>query len=245
MTKINILAIGAHPDDVELGCGGTLFKHSAMGYTTGAVDLTQGELGTKGSMEIRLKEAEAAAEVLGLSVRENLKLPDGFFQNSNEEKLKLVRALRTYQPDIVLGNAYYDRHPDHGRAAQLIFEACFLSGLPKVETKLNGQKQEPWRPRALYHYIQSLHLKPDFIVDISDYWTLRMKAIHCYPSQFNNTPESAGTYVSNPDFLRMEEGRCTDFGHSIGVRYGEGFTVRRVLGIDNLMSIVTGPGATR
>ncbi|PGH37222.1 MAG: bacillithiol biosynthesis deacetylase BshB1 [Candidatus Nephrothrix sp. EaCA] len=240
MTKIHLLAVGAHPDDVELGCGGTLLKHASMGYSIGIVDLTQGELGTNGSIELRQKEAGHAAAVLGLAVRENLKLQDGFFQHTNEEKLKLVRALRKYQPDVVLGNAYYDRHPDHGRACQLIFEACFLSGLPKVETEADGKKQAPWRPKALYHYIQSLRLKPDFIVDISDFWEQRMKAIHCYSSQFlNSSAGGADTYISNPSFLQMTEGRAADFGHSIGVRYGEGFTVRRVLGIDNLMNIVS------
>lgn len=239
MTKVHLLAIGAHPDDIELGCGGTLLKHAAMGYSIGVVDLTQGELGTNGSIELRQKEADAAAVVLGLSFRENLKMADGFFQNSHQEKLKVVCALRKYQPEIVLGNTHYDRHPDHSRASQLIFEACFLSGLPKVETTVDGKKQEPWRPKALYHYIQSLHLKPDFIVDISAFWEQRLKAIHCYPSQFlNQSKNSPDTYISDPSFLRMIEARCTDFGHSIGVRYGEGFTVRRVLGIDNLMNVV-------
>jgi bacillithiol biosynthesis deacetylase BshB1 len=237
--KLDLLVLASHPDDAELGCGGTIAKHISLGHNVGIIDFTRGELGTRGTPETRDKEAVDSAAILGVSVRANLKFRDGYFINDENHQLVLVRQLRKYQPDIVIANAVYDRHPDHGRAAGLSFESCFLSGLAKVATDLDGKPQTPWRPRALYHYIQSQMLKPDFIVDVSDHWDKKMQAVRAYKTQFydpgSNEPQ---TYISNPRFMQMIEARGIELGHSIGVRYGEGFTVRRTVGIGSLYDLI-------
>jgi len=238
--KLDILVLAAHPDDAELGAGGTIAKHASMGYRVGIVDLTRGELGTRGTPETREQEAGAAARLLGVSVRQNLELPDGFFQNTPDSQKLVIRAIRTFQPRIVLANAIFDRHVDHGKGASLAFDACFLSGLVKIETKDEaGNSQKPWRPEVVYHYIQSQLIEPDLIVDVSEHWEVKMKAIHAFKSQFfdprSSEPE---TYISKPGFLRMIESRGVEFGHAIGTTYGEGFTVRRYPGVKNLMDLI-------
>lgn len=237
--KLDILVLAAHPDDAELGCGGTILRHVALGHKVGVVDFTQGELGTRGTVETREQEAAASAKILGLSVRENLKLRDGFFKNDEEHQLKVIRAIRTYQPDVVLANAIYDRHSDHGRAAQLAADACFLSGLTKINTTdEKGNKQEAWRPKVVYHYIQSLFIEPDFVFDITPHWEKKLDAIRAFKTQFfdpnSSEPE---TYISSPNFLRMIESRAVELGHAIGARYGEGFTVQRYPGVKNLLDL--------
>jgi len=237
--KLDILVLAAHPDDAELGCGGTIAKHVSLGHKVGVVDFTQGELGTRGTPETRAQEAAASAAVLGLSARENLGLRDGFFQNNPEDQLRVVRAIRHYKPEIVIANALQDRHPDHGKGASLAYDACFLAGLVKVETIDNeGHVQEPWRPRVVYHYIQSEYLQPDIIVDISDFWEKKMEAIRAFKTQFHN-PDSdePDTYISSPAFLKVLEARAFDLGHQIGARYGEGFQVRRIPGVHNLFDL--------
>jgi bacillithiol biosynthesis deacetylase BshB1 len=237
--KLDILVLAAHPDDAELGCGGTMAKHISLGQKVGIVDFTRGELGTRGTPETRAKEAADSAKLLGVSVRENLNLRDGFFQNSEGDKLAVVKAIRKYQPAIVLANAVTDRHPDHGRGAQLAYESCFLSGLVNVETIDNGKKQQPWRPANLYHFIQSEFVTPDFIVDISGFWETKMKAILAFKTQFYDPASSEPeTYISSPSFLKKIEARALDFGHAIGVSHGEGFTVRRFIGVQNLNSLL-------
>lgn len=237
--KLDILVLASHPDDAELGCGGTIAKHVSLGFKVGIVDFTKGELGTRGTPELRIKEASDAARVLGVAVRENLSLKDGFFRNSEEDILSVVGAIRKYQPDIVLANALRDRHPDHGKGADLAFEASFLSGLAKIETSDGGISQKPWRPRHVFHYMQSEFIEPDFIVDISDFWKVKMNAIRLFKSQFYD-PESKEpeTYISDPGFLKKLEARAIDLGHSIGVKYGEGFNVRRYLGVKNLNDLL-------
>ncbi len=236
--KLDILAFAAHPDDTELSCAGALAVHIKNGKKAGVVDLTRGELGTRGTPEIRDKEARDSADVLGLSVRDNLELNDGFFQNSKENQLKLIESIRKYRPEIVLLNAPSDRHPDHGRAAQLELDACFLAGLAKIETKVDGVSQEAWRPKATYHYIQSNFLMPDFVVDVTEGWELKQKAIACFKSQFfdpeSNEPQ---TYISSPDFMKLIDSRAQDLGHSIGTKYGEGFIKVRNIGISDFFDL--------
>ncbi|RKR82597.1 bacillithiol biosynthesis deacetylase BshB1 [Mucilaginibacter gracilis] len=239
MQKLDILVIAVHPDDAELGCSGTLLKHVALGHKVGMVDLTQGELGSRGSAEIRLQEATQAAEILGLSARENLQLADGFFKNDKEHQLKVIAAIRKYQPDIVITNAYYDRHPDHGRACELVTDSVFLSGLRKIETYEDGQLQKEWRPNLLLHFIQDQYIKPDFIVDITAHWDKKIECIRAYGSQFYNPEwkEEHQTYISGQDFYPIVEGRAREFGKVIGARFGEGFLSKRILGVDNLMNL--------
>ncbi|HMJ68158.1 MAG TPA: bacillithiol biosynthesis deacetylase BshB1 [Cyclobacteriaceae bacterium] len=236
--KLDILVLAAHPDDAELGCGGTILKHVAMGLKVGVVDLTKGELGTRGTPEIRAKEAADSAKILGLSVRENLGLPDGFFKNEHEHQLEVVKAIRKFQPDVVLANARYDRHPDHGRGSELAFEACFLAGLLKVSTTSDGKEQQLWRPKVLYHYIQSQFIAPDFVVDVTDHWEKKMESIRAFRTQFydpsNKEPD---TYISNPGFMKLLESRGNELGHAIGAKYGEGFTVRRFIGVNSLYDL--------
>jgi N-acetylglucosamine malate deacetylase 1 len=238
--KLDILVLAAHPDDAELGAGGTIAKHTAAGKKVGIVDFTKGELGTRGTPENRKREAADSAKLMGISVRENLGLRDGFFQNDEQSQLAIIASIRKYQPEIVLANAVYDRHIDHGKAASLGYDACFLSGLMKIETlDDSGNKQKPWRPKAVYHYIQSLFIEPDFIVDVSDYWEVKMNAINAFKTQFFDPKSSEPeTYISKPGFLKMIEARGTEFGHAIGVRYGEGFTVRRYPGVKSLFDLV-------
>lgn len=239
MYKVDILVLAAHPDDAELGCGATLAKHVAAGKTVAIVDLTRGELGTRGTPEIRDEEAKAAAAVLGVMARENLFLRDGFFQNDPSHQMDVIRMIRKYKPEIVLANAVSDRHSDHGKAAELSADACFLSGLQKIKTHdAQGKEQDAWRPKAIYHFIQSNYLVPDFIVDVSDHWETKMKAITSYRSQFFD-PEKVEpeTFISKPGFMKMIEARGVELGHSIGVTYGEGFNVRRTPGVNSLFHL--------
>ncbi|HAL82432.1 MAG TPA: bacillithiol biosynthesis deacetylase BshB1 [Mucilaginibacter sp.] len=240
MLKLDILVISVHPDDAELGCGGTILKHIASGKKVGIVDLTQGELGTRGSAEIRIKEAAAAARILGLSVRENLGLPDGFFQNTREYQLKVIEAIRKYQPEIVITNALRDRHPDHGRANELVETSAFLSGLRKVETYFKGELQTEWRPALVLHFIQDYHIKPDFVVDVTAYWEKKIESIFAYGSQFHNPEweDEPQTYISSPDFLQGIEARAIEFGKSIRVKYAEGFTSKKILGVESLFDLL-------
>jgi bacillithiol biosynthesis deacetylase BshB1 len=238
--KLDVLVLAAHPDDAELACGGTIASLTNKGYMVGIVDLTRGEMGTRGTPELRDKESALAAEILQLTIRENLCLPDVYFQNIAEHQLKVIQAIRTYQPDIVIGNAIEDRHPDHGKGAVLINDACFLAGLARISTKnSSGELQKPHRPRLLLHMIQDRYIQPDMVVDVSPFWAIKMQAIKAYGSQFYN-PESTEpeTYISQPGFLQFIEARGREMGHHIGVQYGEGFTCARVLGVDNLMHLI-------
>jgi bacillithiol biosynthesis deacetylase BshB1 len=236
--KLDVLAIGAHPDDVELGCSGTLMKHVDLGYKVGILDLTKGELGTRGDVPARMKEAAAASKIMKVYAREILDFEDGFFVNDKHHQLELIKYIRKYRPTVVLGNARYDRHPDHGRAAKLIRDACFLSGLAKIETKLDGKVQKHHRPKSVYHYLQALHTEPDFVVDISTYYERKLKAILAYKSQFYN-PKSkeANTFISSPEFLEFVKGRATHFGVPIGAKYAEAFNVNRTPGVNNIVEL--------
>lgn len=238
--KLDILAIGAHPDDVELGCSGTLINEIKKGKKAGIIDLTQGELGTRGTVETRYQEAADAAKIMGIAVRENLKMRDGFFQNDEAHQLQLIQKLRQYQPDIVIGNILEDRHPDHGRAGNLIYDACFLSGLKQIETKDDeGNVQEKWRPRYLLHYIQDRFYEPDVIVDITDVWEQRLEAIKAYKTQFfnpgSNEPQ---TYISSPEFFESVKSRARLLGKRIGVPYAEGFLSQKSIGIRSLDALI-------
>ena len=237
--KLDILGITAHPDDVELSFGGTLLVHRENGYKTGIVDLTEGELGTRGTPEIRAQEAKDAGEILGLSARENLRLPDGFFENNKNNQLKIIEQLRRFQPRIVITNAVYDRHPDHTRGAQLVETAFFLSGLREIKTSWDGKTQDPYRPEKLYFCIQSIDREPDLIVDISGVIEKRREAIQAFKSQFfdPNSSEPA-TYISSQNFIRMLEARAIVWGQKIGVDYAEGFTTKRSIGVRNLFDLV-------
>lgn len=233
--KLHILAIGVHPDDLELGCAGTLINHIRKGQAAGILDLTQGELGTRGSGEIRLKEAQAAAQIMGLAVRENAGMRDGFFQNDEAHQLQLIGYIRKYQPDIVIANALADRHPDHGRAGKLIADACFLAGLRRIETAHEGQKQEPWRPKRVFHMIQDRFAEPAFIVDISDSFEQKMESVKAYKSQFHDAgSDEPMTYIASQDFLKNIEYRAALLGKRIGAKYGEGFLCENVPGIADL-----------
>lgn len=237
--KLDILAIGVHPDDVELGCGGTLIKHVDLGYKVGILDLTQGELGTRGNAQIRLQEAEAARNYASILIRENLGFADGFFENNKESKIRIVEIIRKYKPEIVLCNAIKDRHPDHGRAAKMCSEACFLSGLSKLRTKNNNKEQEKWRPRRVYHYIQDQYLEPDLVIDISDYLARKFEMINCFKSQFYNPDiEAEETPISSRQFIDHLRGRAIDHGRRIGVEYGEGFTSNNYIGADHFFNLV-------
>ena len=236
---IDILAIGAHPDDVELCAGGTLISHKKKGYTTGILDLTRGEMGTRGTAEIRDQEAAEAAKILGLDIRENLGFKDVYFENDEFHRIELVKRIRKYQPKIVLANAPEDRHPDHGRAARLIEDACFWAGLEKIITLDDeGEPQMPHRPEKVYHYIQSRSLAPDFYVDISDVYEQRTEAYKAYKSQLYD-PESdePETYISSSDFFSMLEARAREYGNRIGVKYAEGFITRGFLGVTDLSGL--------
>jgi bacillithiol biosynthesis deacetylase BshB1 len=239
MLKLDILVLAVHPDDAELGCGGTILKHIALGKKVGIVDLTRGELGTRGSAEIRDQEAAAAAKVLGLAVRENLAIPDGFFENAKTYQLKVIEAIRKYQPEIIITNAYRDRHPDHGRANQLVDTSAFLSGLRKIETYADGKLQEPWRADILLHFIQDEYIKPDILVDVTDHWDKKIESIYAYGSQFFNPNwgDEPATYISSPEFVQIVEARAREFGKVIQAKFAEGFTSRRILGVDNLFDL--------
>lgn len=239
--KLDILAIGVHPDDVELGCSGTLINEIKRGKKVGILDLTQGELGTRGTIETRYEEAANAAMAIGVQVRENLKMRDGFFKNDEEHQLQLITAIRKYQPDIVIGNVLHDRHPDHGRAGHLIADACFLSGLVKIETQDKGEKQDKWRPAYVLHYIQDWYHEPDLLIDITDVFEQRMKSIEAYSTQFHSSGADANgpqTYISTPDFLESVIARARMLGKRIGVKYAEGFICEKKIGIRNLDALV-------
>lgn len=237
--KLHILAVAVHPDDIELGCAGTLIKHAKKGQVVGIVDLTQGELGTRGTPEIRLQEAQDAARVMGLKVRENAGMADGFFQNDREHQLQLVTYIRKYRPEIVIANALADRHPDHGRAGRLIADACFLAGLRKIETQSDGQAQEAWRPKRVYHMIQDRFTEPAFIVDISGEQEQKMEAVKCYKSQFHDPGSNEPlTYIAKGDFLKSIEARAALLGKRIGAAYGEGFISENVPGIADLDALL-------
>jgi bacillithiol biosynthesis deacetylase BshB1 len=237
--KADILAFGVHPDDVELGCSGTIISSIAQGKKVAVVDLTQGELGTRGTAETRKTEAANAAKIMGVHARENLEMPDGFFQNDETNVRKVVTAIRKYQPEIVLCNAPEDRHPDHGRSSKLVSDAAFLSGLRKIETEFEGKQQEQWRPHYVFHYIQDRYLKPDFLFDISDTYEQKIKAVLCYTTQFNTTDASEPqTYISNPDFLEVIKARALMFGKRIGVRYAEGYLTTKMIGVKNFDAFI-------
>ena len=236
--KLDVLAFAAHPDDVEMSCGATLAKYASLGKKVGIVDFTQGQMGTRGTPELRLEEAEKSAEILKLAARENLGFEDIYFTNDIEHQLKVVEMIRKYQPDIVLANAQKDRHPDHEKAAAIVKIAVFLSGLEKLATTIEEVKQEPWRPRSVYHYIQSTMLDPDFVLDVSEFWELRNQAIYAFASQVH-VPNSGGTetFISSPEFMLMLDARGKMLGQSIGAKFGEGFKVNRNLGVTDLFSL--------
>lgn len=238
--KLDVLAIGAHPDDVELGCSGILIKEINRGKKVGIVDLTQGELGTRGTIETRYQEAAEAARIMGVHVRENLKMRDGFLINDEAHQLQLIAVLRTYQPEIVIGNILDDRHPDHGKAGKLIYDACFLSGLRQIKTlDREGKEQQKWRPKYLFHYIQDRFYEPDIIVDISDVWEKRMETVKAYRTQFHD--EQSGepqTYISSPEFMESLVSRARLLGKRIGVQFAEGLLSKKNIGIDNLDALV-------
>lgn len=237
--KLDILAFGAHPDDVELGCGGTLAKEIAMGKKVGIVDLTRGELGTRGSVAIRNREAAEAAKILGVSIRENLDMRDGFFVNDEAHQLKIIEMIRKYQPEIVICNAIDDRHIDHGKGSKLVSDSCFLSGLMKIETEIDSAKQLAWRPKLVYHYIQWKNIEPHFVVDISGYNEIRIAAILAYSSQFYNAnSDEPITPIATKNFLESLNYRAQDFGRLIGTDYAEGFTVERYLGVNSLGDLI-------
>ncbi|MCZ2473929.1 bacillithiol biosynthesis deacetylase BshB1 [Aquirufa ecclesiirivi] len=232
--KLDILVMAAHPDDAELACSGTILSQIQQGKKVGIVDFTRGELGTRGTPEIRIAESAASTAILGIHARENLGIRDGFFRNDEESQLKLIQIIRKYQPDIVLANALEDRHPDHGKGAQLAIDACFLSGLRKIETQdEQGNPQAAWRPKHVFHYIQDRYINPDFVIDISAHWDIKEQSIRAFKSQFfdpNSTePDS---YISSPDFLEFIRARSMEMGHKIGVKYGEGYQSQRTIGLD-------------
>ena len=237
--KLDILAIGAHPDDVELCAAGTLLKHISIGYKVGIIDLSRGELGTRGNADLRMQEAAKASKILGLSARETLGMADGFFENNQEHQMKIIRIIRKYRPEIVIGNAVSDRHPDHGRAGKLIADSCFYSGLRKIETELDGKAQDSWRPRTVYHFIQDYYITPQIVVDITDFYDKRMEAIMAYESQFHSGKEAGepDTPISSPEFLENLRGRALQFGRLIGATYGEGFTINRAVGVEDMVKL--------
>jgi bacillithiol biosynthesis deacetylase BshB1 len=238
--KLDILAFGAHPDDVELACSGTVAKHVAMGKKVGVIDLTEGELGSNGSVELRYKESAEASKILGLSIRENLRLGDCFFENRPMEQLEVVKMIRKYQPEIVFCNSKYDRHPDHGKGGDLVSRACFLSGLVKIETKLDGKAQNIWRPKAVYRYIQDRYIEPDFVVDITPYYETKIASIKAYSSQFYKENENSGltTPISTKEFWDVISARMMDLGRPINAKYAEGFTVERTLGVNSVFDLI-------
>ncbi len=237
--KLDILAFGAHPDDVELGCSGTIAKEVSLGKKVGIIDLTRGELGTRGSVEIRNKESQLAGEILGISVRENLDMRDGFFVNDEAHQMEIIKRIRKYRPEIVICNAIEDRHIDHGKGSKLVSDACFLSGLRKIETTHEGKNQEAWRPKVVYHYIQWKNIEPDFVVDITDYIAKKEAAILAYSSQFysENSNEPV-TPIATKNFLESIHYRSQDFGRLVGVEYAEGFTVERYLAVNSLSDLI-------
>lgn len=237
--KLDILAFGAHPDDIELAAAGTLLKHIEQGKKVGIVDLTLGELGTKGTATTRMSEAHNSAKILNIDVRENLQLSDGFFEIDETSLLKVIHEIRKYKPEVIICNANSDRHPDHGRGGDLVTRACFLSGLIKIETQKNdGSLQDVWRPKVVYRYVQDNWITPDLVVDITAHYETKMKSILAYKTQFYN-PEDKGptTPISSPEFLEYLKGRAANFGRIIDARYGEGFTVERSIGVNSFFDL--------
>ncbi|TSE04738.1 bacillithiol biosynthesis deacetylase BshB1 [Aquimarina algiphila] len=237
--KLDILAIGAHPDDIELSCSGTIAKEVALGKKVGILDLTRGELGTRGTPEIRDQEAKNAAKVLGVSVRENLNFRDGFFTNDEEHQLAIIQKIRKYKPEIVLCNAITDRHIDHGKASKLTSDACFLSGLRRIETFDDKEVQEAWRPKHVFHYIQWKNIEPDFVVDISDYIDVKMDSVIAYESQFYDpNSNEPSTPISSKNFMDSIRYRANDLGRIIGVEYAEGYTVERYVAVNSIFDLI-------
>ena len=233
--KLNILAFGAHPDDVELGCSGTIAKEISLGKKVGIIDLTRGELGTRGTAQTRDEEAAEAAKILGVSVRENLNFRDGFFINDEAHQLEIIKIIRKYQPEIVLCNAITDRHIDHGKGSKLVSDACFLSGLSKIETELNGEEQTHYRPKLVYHYIQWQNIEPDFVVDISGFMNVKMESVKAYKTQFYDpNSKELVTPITSKNFLDSVMYRAMDLGRLVGVEHAEGFTVERYLTVNSL-----------
>ena len=236
--KLDILVFAAHPDDAELSCSGTIIKYLRAGKKVGIVDLTAGEMGTRGTAATRKAEAEKANQIMGLKVRENLAMPDCFFENNQENQMKIIRMIRKYQPQIVLANAINDRHPDHARAAQLVSDAAFLSGLLKIETMDSAQNQAPHRPQAVYHYIQDSYIKPDFIIDITAEMETKKAAILAFQTQFFDPNSSEPqTYISNPDFIETVIARNREFGKIVGGVFGEGFTSKKIIGVNDIFNL--------
>lgn len=237
--KLDILAIGVHPDDVELSASGTILKHIALGKTVGVLDLTRGELGSRGSAELRTEEANKSASILGLSVREQLNMADGFFENNESHQKQIIHIIRKYQPEIILCNAVSDRHPDHGRAAKLTADACFYSGLSKVETRVDDNEIQPtWRPKAIYHYIQDNFIEPDFVIDITAQMDKKMESIMAFSSQFfDPNSKEAETPISSKNFMEYVKAKGSVFGRAINCDYAEGFTVNRYIGVENLFDL--------
>ncbi|WP_042247764.1 bacillithiol biosynthesis deacetylase BshB1 [Nonlabens ulvanivorans] len=236
--KLDILAIGAHPDDVELSCAGVLAKEAANGKVTGILDLTRGELGTRGTADIRDQEAAAAAKILGVSVRENLGFRDGFFVNDEQHQLEIIKIIRKYKPEIVLCNAIYDRHPDHGMGSELTSKSCFLSGLRKIETKLEGQIQEAWRPKHVYHYIQWQDMEPDILIDITGHLDTKIKSVAAYSSQFYDpNSKEPETPISNKNFFDSIKYRAANLGRYLGTEHAEGFKSERYPGVNSIFDL--------
>lgn len=238
--KLDILAIGAHPDDVELGCGATIAKEVANGKKVGIIDLTRGELGTRGTAETRDEESANAAKILNVEVRDNMEFADGFFVNDKQHQLEIIKMIRKYRPEVVLCNAIDDRHIDHGKGSQLVSDACFLSGLLKIDTKIEDEDgwQEPWRPKHVYHYIQWKNIEPDFVVDVSGYMDIKMEAVLAYKTQFYDAKsKEPQTPISSKNFTDSVEYRARDLGRLIGVAHGEGFTVERYVAVDSVFDL--------
>lgn len=238
--KLDILVFAVHPDDAELGCCGTILKHIALGKKVGLVDLTRGELGTRGTAESRDEEAAESSRIMGLHARENLGMRDAFFKNDEAHQLQIIQMIRKYQPEIILCNALTDRHPDHGRASDLVTESVFLAGLPKIATNYNNEDQAVHRPSVLLHYIQDKYIKPDVVIDVTEFWDKKMECIRAFKTQFY-TPEletvGQQTYISSPEFLYILEGRAREFGKNIGCKFAEGFTCDRLLGVESLFDL--------
>jgi bacillithiol biosynthesis deacetylase BshB1 len=237
--RLDILAIGAHPDDVELGCGATIAKEISLGKKVGILDLTRGELGTRGSAEIRNEEAHNAAKILGVVIRENLMLADGFFENNKVNQLEIIKIIRKYKPDVILCNAVEDRHIDHAKGSKLVSDACFLSGLIKIETSLDGKKQDVWKPNQVYHYIQWKNLEPHFVVDVSGFIETKLKAVKAYKSQFYNpNSKEPSSPISSKNFINSITYRAQDLGRLIGTEHGEGFTADRFVAVKSFDNLI-------
>lgn len=237
--KLDILAVGSHPDDVELSCAGTLAKEISRGKDVGIIDLTRGELGTRGTAKTRDAEAKEAAKILGVKMRHNMGFRDGFFINDASHQMELIRLLRKYRPEIVFCNAVEDRHIDHGRGSKLVSDACFLSGLRRIETEWEGEKQEAWRPKNVYHYIQWKNIEPDFVVDISGFMEKKMDSVKAYKTQFFDKDSSEpNTPISSDNFLDSITYRSRDLGRLIGTDHAEGFTVERYPAVDSIFDLI-------